>query len=103
MQVVEDEHNRRVEVLERVDQRGQDEVAVLTRLDLELGDGTAETRAAQRSEHAAPEAPPVAVERVQREPGGRARGPAGCPCAEQRALAGTGRRGNELSGSRATA
>jgi hypothetical protein len=87
VQVLEHEHDRLVEVLERVHESGEDQVRVLAGLDLELGYGPAQPGAPQRLEHAAPETAAVGVHRVERQPRGRAAARGG-PLAEQRALAG---------------
>ena len=96
VQVVEDEHDRLVDVLERVDQLGHDEVDALGRVDGERGDGLRRARARERLDHAAPEPPPVAVEPLERQPRERALAAArGDPRAEQRALAGARRGGDQ--------
>ena len=61
VQVVEHQHDRLAERLERVDERGDGEVEVLGRVERERADRRGRARAAERLEDRAPEAPAVGV------------------------------------------
>ena len=98
VEVVENEDDGCPAPGERVDERRQHQLDPhgLARADRERRDRVVARRACQRLEDGAPEAPAVGIVGVQRQPGDGTR----CsvlrdPRAQQRALARTGRRGNE--------
>ena len=96
VQVVEHQHDRLAERLERVDERGDGEVDVLGRVERERAHRRGRARAAERLEDRAPEAPAVGVRGLEGEP--RERPVARAlrrPRAEHRALARAGAGGDQ--------
>jgi hypothetical protein len=92
VQVVEDQHDRLGELIERVDQLRQDAVDAVGRVHRDRGDRLRGSAAGKRLEHAAPEPVSVDVGGVERQPAERACGGSlRRPCARHRALAGAGR------------
>ncbi len=84
------------ELVERVDQRRDGDADVLRRVQRERRGGLAGAAAPEGGEHPAPEAAPVGVRRVEREPAHRFRARAlRVPGAQQRALARAGARGEQ--------
>ena len=96
VQVVEHEHEGLVACVERVDQCREDKIHVhgLARADRERSQPRVAGGMAERAEHRTPEAAAVGVVAFEREPRDLSRRAAGRdPRAQQRALAGTGGRG----------